>query len=114
MGITLESDKNVRSMKDKRFSCRTGSGAKVTIHSYLQEGHWVLEVKDRGVGIPKQDLRRIFNPYYTGENGRIVSESTGMGLYLVHKVCRRLNHRIEMDSQVGRGTTVRLLFIRSD
>ncbi|MGF7087451.1 signal transduction histidine kinase [Kroppenstedtia sanguinis] len=92
----------------------SGAGKKVTLHSYPRGRNWVLEVKDRGVGIPKQDLRRVFDPYYTGENGRIVSESTGMGLYLVQEVCHKLGHGIEMDSQVGEGTTVRLLFFRSN
>ncbi|MFD1427307.1 sensor histidine kinase [Kroppenstedtia sanguinis] len=92
----------------------SGFGKKVTLHSYTRGQNWVLEVKDQGVGIPKQDLRRVFDPYYTGENGRIVSESTGMGLYLVQEVCHKLGHGIEMDSQVGEGTTVRLLFFRAN
>ncbi|MDR2992907.1 MAG: sensor histidine kinase, partial [Bacillus cereus] len=70
----------------------------------------ILEIKDYGVGIPTTDLPRVFNPFYTGENGRKFKESTGMGLYLVKEVCEKLNHKIELESEVGKGTKVRIIF----
>ncbi|MBD2846475.1 sensor histidine kinase [Paenibacillus sp. IB182496] len=73
----------------------------------------VLEVRDRGVGIPQRDLRRVLQPFYTGDNGRTHRESTGMGLYLAAQICERLGHRIELRSEVGVGTTVRLHFLSS-
>lgn len=39
-----------------------------------------LSIKDEGAGIPPHDLPRIFDPFFTGENGRALGESTGMGL----------------------------------
>ncbi|MFD0695180.1 sensor histidine kinase [Paenibacillus sp. GCM10027628] len=75
------------------------------------EGRTVwLEVRDRGVGIPATDLFRVFRPFFTGENGRMFKESTGMGLYLVKEVSDKLNHRIDIQSEVGKGTTVRITF----
>ncbi|AJE52501.1 sensor histidine kinase [Paenibacillus polymyxa] len=70
----------------------------------------VLKVQDEGIGIPKKDIERVFEAYYTGENGRKYSESTGMGLYLVAEICKRLNHNIQLTSTVGEGTTVEILF----
>ncbi|MGG4217792.1 sensor histidine kinase [Paenibacillus jamilae] len=70
----------------------------------------VLKVQDEGIGIPKKDIERVFEAYYTGENGRKYSESTGMGLYLVSEICKRLNHEIQLKSTVGEGTTVEILF----
>lgn len=70
----------------------------------------VLKVQDEGIGIPKKDIERVFEAYYTGENGRKYSESTGMGLYLVAEICKRLNHDIQLKSTVGEGTTVEILF----
>ncbi|ADO58413.1 sensor histidine kinase [Paenibacillus polymyxa] len=70
----------------------------------------VLKVQDEGIGIPKKDIERVFEAYYTGENGRKYSESTGMGLYLVAEICKRLNHDIQLTSTVGEGTTVEILF----
>lgn len=68
-------------------------------------------MKDQGVGIPSHDIRRVFEPFYTGENGRKFGESTGMGLYLVHEVCKKLDHKIEIESELGDGTSVRIIFV---
>ncbi|GEB33303.1 MULTISPECIES: sensor histidine kinase [Brevibacillus] len=86
-----------------------GKSNKVTIRAYERGQHVVLEVQDYGIGIPAEDIRRVFKPYFTGENGRKYPESTGMGLYLVKEICGRLHHGVEMDSEVGEGTTVRLV-----
>ncbi|MBW7454293.1 sensor histidine kinase [Paenibacillus sepulcri] len=70
----------------------------------------VLEIRDEGVGIAESDLPRVFDPYFTGENGRQFQESTGMGLYLVKQICEKLGHDVKLESTVGLGTTVRILF----
>lgn len=67
-------------------------------------------MQDFGVGIPIVDQKRVFNKFYTGENGRKYRESTGMGLYLVKEVAERLEHRLELESKVGIGTTIRIIF----
>ncbi len=85
-------------------------GEKVVFRSFIQDGKTGLEVIDHGVGIPKSDLPRVFDPYFTGENGRHFQESTGMGLFLAKQICDRLGHRISIDSVSGSGTTVRILF----
>lgn len=87
-----------------------GSGQKITVSAKTTEHGVILEIQDRGAGIPKSDLPRVFRPFYTGENGRRFKESTGMGLYLVKEVGGRLNHRIELESAEGEGTLVRIHF----
>lgn len=72
-----------------------------------------LSVQDEGVGIPPEDIPRVFDPFFTGFNGRLVPESTGMGLYLARQVIGNLGHRISIDSTLGDGTTVTVTF-RSD
>lgn len=64
-----------------------------------------LEVIDEGIGIAPHDVPRIFDPFFTGENGRTTGESTGMGLYLAKKVCSRLGHSLKVSSRLGEGTT---------
>ena len=49
-------------------------------------------------------------PVLYRENGRKLKESTGMGLYLVKEVVHKMNHQIELESEQGKGTTVRLIF----
>lgn len=91
-----------------RYSAQNNK--KIMVSAYQHENNVVMEVKDEGIGIPETDIRRVFEPFYTGENGRRFGESTGMGLYLVKEVCKRLSHQIELDSEVGKGTTVRIIF----
>ncbi|GFN34072.1 sensor histidine kinase [Paenibacillus xylaniclasticus] len=79
----------------------------------LPGGGCTLSVTDEGIGIAEHDLVRVFDPFFTGENGRLIEESTGMGLYLAHEVCSRLGHEISIESELGRGTTVTIHF-RSD
>lgn len=86
-------------------------GKFVHFHGYLEEqGRAVLEVRDEGVGIPPGDLPRVFDPYFTGVNGRSFQESTGMGLYLVKQICGKLEHEVEITAEVGKGTAVRIIF----
>jgi two-component system, OmpR family, sensor histidine kinase YxdK len=85
---------------------------KISVSARAQDNRVEVEVRDRGVGIPQQDLPRIFDAYFTGENGRTHRQSTGMGLYLVHEACQQLEHAINVESLVGQGTTVHLTFFR--
>ncbi|TCM98015.1 signal transduction histidine kinase [Paenibacillus sp. BK033] len=69
-----------------------------------------MSVIDEGIGIEAHDLPRVFDPFFTGENGRSVEESTGMGLYLAKQVCGRLGHELYAESEVGSGTKVTVVF----
>lgn len=88
----------------------SGSGRKIHIHSFIRDRQAVLEVRDYGVGIPASDLKRVFDPFFTGENGRHFRESTGMGLYLTKEAAEHLDHTLELESAIGEGTTVRIVF----
>jgi len=87
-----------------------GENKKVVVSAFDCEKGKVLEVKDQGVGISQKDVRRVFEPFYTGENGRRFGESTGMGLYLVNEACKKLGHQIEIESKQEEGTSVRIVF----
>ncbi|MBB6637653.1 sensor histidine kinase [Cohnella thailandensis] len=88
-----------------------GSRTKVTFEAKADGGGNVtLEIRDRGVGIPLSDRKRVFQPFFTGENGRQFRESTGMGLYLAKKICDQLQHPIGLESAVGEGTVLRISF----
>ncbi|MCJ7840141.1 sensor histidine kinase [Lederbergia sp. NSJ-179] len=87
-----------------------GKAQKVVIFETKNQLETIVTVQDNGVGIPKTDIKRVFNPFFTGENGRLYRESTGMGLYLVKEVCEKLGHKIEISSVQGEGTSVKLYF----
>jgi two-component system, OmpR family, sensor histidine kinase YxdK len=91
-----------------KYSFKTSN--RIVISLYERGKEAILDVKDFGIGIPEEDKRRIFDPFYTGENGRKFRESTGMGLYLTKETLDTLSHRIEMESEVGKGTTFRIIF----
>ena len=63
-----------------------------------------LTVRDTGIGIPPEDLGRIFERRYRGAQSR----GLGLGLYLVSRICDRLGWRIETESRSGEGTTFRI------
>jgi signal transduction histidine kinase len=70
-----------------------------------------LTVKDEGVGIPEQDLPRVFEPFFTGENGRRFRNSTGIGLYITTKIAEKLGHDICIESKVDVGTSVTISYV---
>lgn len=76
----------------------------------LRDGKGRLTVTDEGIGIAPQDVPRVFDPFFTGENGRTSGESTGMGLYLTKQVLMKLGHGIRIESTLGMGTSVELTF----
>lgn len=82
---------------------------KVVVDCYIRGSDAVIEVIDQGIGIQSSDLKRVFHPFFTGDNGRGLRESTGMGLYLTKESADRLGHRIELESEVGLGTVVRII-----
>lgn len=69
-----------------------------------------LSVIDEGIGVPIKDIKRVFDPFFTGENGRRYGESTGMGLYIAKQVCNNLGHKIEIESTVNVGTKMTIKF----
>jgi signal transduction histidine kinase len=77
-------------------------------------GGVALLVSDDGVGIPEQDVSRVFQKGFTGVNGREYGRSTGFGLYLCKKLCGKLGLGISLTSQPGEGTTIELFFPKSD
>lgn len=87
-----------------------GKGKVIEISGGDTQGRKYISVKDEGVGIYKKDLKRITEPFYTGENGRIYGESTGMGLYITNEVCKKLNHSLKIASNEGEGTAVNIYF----
>lgn len=71
----------------------------------------VLSLKDNGSGICESDLPNIFERGFTGRNHHNGSyKSTGMGLYLVARIMKKLGHEITFESVYGRDTTCKITF----
>lgn len=74
-----------------------------------QQDQVVLKVDDNGIGISPADLPRIFEKGFTGQNGRMVQQSTGIGLYLCKRLCDKLGIGIAVESS-EQGTAISLAF----
>lgn len=73
-----------------------------------------LIIKDNGVGISKADIPKIFDKGYSGYNGRLNEESSGIGLFIVKHISNHLNHEVDVDSKLNEGTTFKIHFPRED
>ena len=86
----------------------------IKISCIEKEENTILNIYDNGIGIPETDIKRVFEKSFTGENGRQVSTSTGMGLYICKKLCNTLGHGIEIQSEQGKYTMVSIIFHKEE
>lgn len=82
----------------------------IRIWSHQDGKHSFLHILDNGMGIVKEDLPRVFEKSFTGKNGRTHQASTGMGLYLCNTLCKRLGHRLAVQSKEGEYTEIIIEF----
>ncbi|BDG07456.1 sensor histidine kinase [Anaeromyxobacter paludicola] len=81
-------------------------GGKLTVRARRDDGLLALQVADTGPGIPPEERKRIFEPFYTTKPR---GKGTGLGLAICREIASALKGRIEVDSQPGRGATFTLL-----
>jgi two-component system, NtrC family, sensor histidine kinase KinB len=84
-------------------------GGAVTVHARPDGEAIVVEVTDRGVGIPPEDRERVFERFIQGEAGdRRRFGGIGLGLYIVRQLARAQEGEIAADGHDGGGTVMRL------
>jgi PAS domain S-box-containing protein len=71
-----------------------------------EDGHALVEIRDTGCGIPQAALNRIFEPFFTTKP---MGVGTGLGLSICHGIVASLGGRLEVESELGRGSTLRVL-----
>lgn len=94
-----------------KYSSGKEGSKKIKFQVDIEEEAVLLVITDEGVGIQSYDLERVFEAFFTGENGRKYENSSGIGLYLCKKIADRLNHRISIDSKPSKGTTVTIRYL---
>ncbi|WP_445366322.1 bacteriohemerythrin [Methylomonas sp. BW4-1] len=79
---------------------------KITVRTGYQDADWVwVDVEDNGQGMSEATRMRIFDPFFTTKP---VGKGTGLGLSLSYKIIQDHHGRIEIDSEIGRGTRFRI------
>ena len=78
-------------------------GGELLIRTLLSKGHAILYVSDTGVGIPEENLPRIFEAYFTTKKG-----GTGLGLPTTRRIIEEHDGHIAVTSEPGKGTSFRV------
>jgi len=88
----------------------TDEGGTIAINAAAKAHTIELEVKDNGIGIPKQDISKIFNRFYQVEQSRTDIEGTGLGLSIAKWIIDKHSGTIRVDSELEKGTRFEITF----
>ncbi len=80
---------------------------RLTIRSFAENGHVIVKVIDTGTGMTEEIKNKIFEPFYTTKK---VGKGTGLGVSISYGIVKDYHGSIEIDSEVGKGTTFTLKF----
>jgi signal transduction histidine kinase len=76
-------------------------GGHLSLKGHAPEGdHWIkLLIQDSGIGIPSEDISRLFDPFFSTKEGGV-----GLGLSIAHRIIDQHRGKIEVESAPGKGT----------
>jgi signal transduction histidine kinase len=85
----------------------------VKCNFYADESLIRMQIIDSGIGIPNEDIEKVFKSFYRGNNSHAFAGS-GIGLYVTQKIIQLFKGTLVIDSVEGRGTCITVKFIRSN
>ncbi len=85
--------------------CKYSAGNSVDITLRQLENRIEIVIKDQGIGIPENEIRNVFEPFFRGSNAKTI-QGTGIGLPLVKQILNKHHGTIEITSIINKGTTV--------
>ncbi|MDR7855947.1 HAMP domain-containing sensor histidine kinase [Tissierella sp.] len=80
-------------------------GGKIEIKLYEEQGNIIFSIKDNGVGISKEDQKRIFEKFYKGDKSRN-TDGNGLGLSIVRRIIEIHKGKISLESNIGMGANI--------
>lgn len=83
-------------------------GGVITLNCNIDSEYLYIDFTDTGKGIDDDNLEHIFNPFFTTKKA---GQGTGLGLYIVYNEMQKINGEIQVESQIGIGTTFKLKFL---
>ena len=86
----------------------SNANGRIWIALRTTDDHWQLVVRDEGIGISAADQAHLFETFFRGENAKNI-QGTGLGLHIVKRYADLINARLEIESELGVGTLVRLV-----
>ena len=104
----------INQVLDNSIKYRKSKNSFIKIIAKEDDDRVDLIIYDNGIGIKEEDLPRVFDKTYTGSNGRRGKNSTGMGLYIVKKLCEKLGHKVSIKSKEKEFTCVKISFFKND
>lgn len=89
----------------------TPDGGTIAIQTALRDERVIIEIQDTGIGIDAADLPHIFDHFYRADKARsTITGGAGLGLTIAQKIIATHHGRIEVESEVGKGSTFRIIF----
>ena len=85
-------------------------GGEILVKTTEEGDQVTIEVRDQGSGIPEEIKGEIFNPFFTTKEKH---EGSGLGLFLVYNEVMKMNGRIQLSSEIGKGTSFHITIPRS-
>jgi two-component system, cell cycle sensor histidine kinase and response regulator CckA len=80
-------------------------GGLIVINTDLEGDYVKVEFSDNGIGIPKENFQKLFEPFFTTKKSESSKSGTGLGLSVAYSIIERHGGRLEVSSEVGKGTT---------
>ncbi len=77
------------------------------ISAYANAAEWGISIQDNGPGIPESVRNQMFDPFFTTKP---VGKGTGLGLHIVNSEVKKNGGKIEVNSEIGKGTTMTIKF----
>jgi signal transduction histidine kinase len=88
----------------------TPAGGSVNITVSRHDAKAIIRVQDTGMGIAKEDLSHVFERFYRADRARGQGGGTGLGLSIAQEIVRKHNGAITIESEIGKGTLVTIVF----
>ncbi len=88
----------------------TPAGGSVNITISCHDAKAIIRVQDTGIGITKEDLPHVFERLYRADRARGQGGGTGLGLSIAQEIARKHNGAITIESEIGKGTLVTIVF----
>ncbi|MCH6266131.1 sensor histidine kinase [Neobacillus citreus] len=91
----------------------TNEGGEIQLSCLQSHSSIILSVKDTGIGIPEQDIPRIFDRFFQSNKARTSAEGTGLGLSIAKWIIDKHHGKVKVNSSLGKGTLIEIVFPRT-